>query len=337
LRPKEDIIPPIYERDEIASFEASYTDDVTFEHPYRAVAPNLDLKLFESGLATESYPRKMGITEQIHLGAKNATKGKTGPAQRALNVRHVHGTNKVPLTFWNLYLVPSQDSFQYWHNPFAIGAVADAIRRNYNSFIPRYMSPKKKELIEMRDRWYGRPLSWNEWMEIGNLHPADILLLWTFRESWNQEQLYYQNWNLTAITKLMRKFPGFGVFADCNKNLQPDNVLNAFEKWVDVGLIRELREKERKDRKAEAAALRKAEAIFEMFDHPVNPAIEQSELDEIYASRSDPEGIYEIPGEEIIEAGIESQLGDIFLEDEENLPVEGESFTVDELMDDIFG
>jgi hypothetical protein len=159
-RPKEDIIPPIFGRTETNSFEASLEDDVIFENPYRMTDHAIDLLSYRRGTVLDSYPRRMGMTERMFIGAKGMPNMKKGSAQRSLTLRHIYGVKKVPLKVWNIYLVPDQDTFKYWHNPFSVGIVADAYSRNYNSYIPKYVPEEKQKLLELRDCYYGRPLQW---------------------------------------------------------------------------------------------------------------------------------------------------------------------------------
>lgn len=335
-RPKEDILPPIYERIEISSFEASYTDDMEFEHPYRTPDAQQDLRLFKAGIALESYPRKMGMTDRIHLGAKDFPKGKKGGAQRAISLRHLYGTGKVPLKIWNLFLVPSEKTFPYWHNPFAIGAISDALGRNYNSYIPKYISDEKKELIAARDRWYGRALTWKEWMVIGSNHPSDILLLYLIRESWNAKPVWGENHQLEAVSRVLKRFPGCGQFIEQSKTFRFDDVTDLLEKWIEVGLRREYRQKEKNDKRLWKEAERRENALFQEFDHEINPVAEQIFVTEHYQQRNDPPDIFKEEGvEEEVLQGAEEFLDEIFFEEDEYIPFEDE-VTVEDQLSDIF-
>jgi hypothetical protein len=282
VRIKEDIIPPIYERSEKRSHEASFTDDVEFEHPYRAPIPRIDLRIFKAGLDQTSYPRRMGITDKLHIGAKDTIGRKKGPAQRAITLRHLYGTGKVPLRFWNLYLVPAQETFQYWHNPFGVGAVADSWARNYNSYVPHYISEGKKELLDLRKEYYGRDLLWHEWMQVGRLHPADITILHLLKECIQEVHFTTDKCEkLEIFVQDLVKYPGLGNYLESLKSLTPDAIADLFEKWQ-IALLSILRLSKPKKNEEEEFFERERK-IFEVFeDLDKNPQGDKWLIDEFY-------------------------------------------------------
>ena len=338
VRPKEDILPPIHERIETKSFEASFTADVEFEHPYRAPNRQIDLAIWRAGKQPDSYPRKMGFTGLLHVGAKDIPHMKKGSAQRAISLRHLQGESKVPLKIWNLYLVPDQATFQYWHNPFAIGAVADAFGRNYNSYIPKYISPKKQELLDLRTSYYGKVLTWKEWMYIGTLNPADIQMLSLLKDYFGTECHEDDLVNQAVLTfvREFRKYPGFGGFIDSLENFEATTIIEGFAKWAKAVEISTGTNKTRKEKEDED---RLNEAIFEEFFDDVNIVAEKGPIEDFYVSRSrDPWGYYEqAPGEEIPNQPVEDILAEICASSDEEIIDEMSPEEVEDLLDDFFG
>jgi hypothetical protein len=365
LRPKEDIIPPAYMRVETQSFEASYTADVEFEHPYRAPNQHIDLQIWKSGRQVESYPRKMGITTNLRLGSKDIPRQKHGPAQRAISLRHLRGPKKVPLKIWNLYLVPDQKTFDYWHNPFAVGRVADSWRRNYNSYIPTYLSPKKKDLLELRDQYFGRKLTWIEWMSVGTLNPADIQLLSLFRDNIDDTLGPDERMSVSfdRLIREFRKYPGFGRYLDSLEDYSPETIINGFAKWVEVHeylRLRNIRERKEAIQANQTLEERNAQQLYEaqfeeFWDDGYVPA-DQKKIETFYEERwtDDPMGyrdnvpIYEddeLQPEELeadffaefdskeVESDVESHLS--FSYGDDDLPYEG-ALTAEQLEDDFF-
>lgn len=310
-RPKEDIIPPIYEREETSSFEAAFTDDSEFEHPYRTPSQDIDLLLYKKGLQITSYPRKMGITEPMSLHGKDSKlRNLKGPAKRAIALRHLYGTGKVPLKVWNVYLVPDQATFKFWHYPFHIGAVADAWSRNYNSYIPTYVPEEKKKLLQERDLHYGRELSWREWMLIGQVHPADITMLWLLRETWQYQNVYGENTQLENLVKGMKIHPGLGVFLNTIEKWDIENIASLYEKWILAHKVLELKRKITREEKN--AQQRIMESEITVIDVPNKVVEDEFWIQEYYDSRNDPEGLYEELGvQEVIEQTEEELLDSI--------------------------
>jgi len=307
-RPKEDILPPVYERDAVASFEAAYTDDVEIEHPYRYVESSVDLQLWRER-REDCYTRRMGITASMTMGAKDFPGRWKGPRQRAITLRKLLMERKVPLKIWNLYLVPSQDTFKYWHYPFSMGAVADAIQRNYSSFVPRYVSEAKQKLLDMRDQWYGRPLLWHEWLELGTLPPQDIVLAYLFKECWNQTPVFDKNDRLLEVTRALKRFSGFGSFLNTAVSLRYDDVATAIEKWWTANLIME--QKKLQDKKPEYNE--NELKIFEYFGHgDDNPMDEKPFLEDWYFENeeSDIPDVYEKYEEEVVEGVFDEAVFD---------------------------
>jgi len=300
-RPKEDIIPPVTERLEVKSFEVSYTQDVVFEHPYRVTDPAIDLSLWLAGKNFESYPRKMGLTGQLNLGAKDIPKMKKGAAQRAISLRHLYGTGRVPLKKWNMYLVPSQDTFEYWHNPFAVGGVADAWCRNYNSFIPKYISEEKKELLLLRDRFFNKRLTWREWMEIGTMAPCDIVIISLFKDSFGRFINPYDNndYAMDVVVRAFKRYPGFGKFIDICENFNEETINHTFSKWMIAHEVLLAKKNEREQEKEEEAFRKREAALFEAYNFDDDIVVQKHDIDEYYGSRSyDPPGMYEKDAEE---------------------------------------
>jgi len=299
-RPKEDIIPPIYEFDRVPSFEASYQDEHPVENPYRVPRYDLDLAIWGQK-QEESYPRKMGITSSLVVGAKDFPGRWKGPSQRAITLRHLKGSKIVPVRFWNICLVPNESTFQYWHNPFSIGSVSDAISRNYDSYIPRYVAPEKQELLRLRDQWFGRALHWEEWLSIGTLSPADIFMMYLVRDSWNAEPVFGKNDNMLACIRALKRVPGSGNFVDSAESLSREHVADYLEKWAYCNFVLEHKKN---------VALEKIEVIPELEDifcefqdGKEDTVKEKVFLEDIYFEKESgiPEGYYEAP-EEVVES-----------------------------------
>jgi hypothetical protein len=280
-----------------------------------------------------NYPRKMGISSSMHLGAKDFPGRWKGPKQRAISLRHIKGEKTVPLKAWNLYLVPAQATFKFWHNPFSIGGVADAMMRNYSSIIPRYISPEKKELIDMRDQWYGRPLDWHEWMELGRLAPSDVILAYIWRESWNAEPTFNDNTALRRVVSLITRFPGLGHFVTMAKTLRHDDVADLMEKWVGSHLVLESRKNKQDEREREAREKQELDRTFEIVTGGYrNPLDEKEELEDWYDNQElrIPGDPYEDP-EEVVE---EVQIEDYFDHDFTTTKIVDEE-SCDDSIDDI--
>jgi hypothetical protein len=283
-RPKEDILPPLFERRDLGSFEASFTDDTEFEHPYRAARADIDLWSYKVNALPDSYPRRMGIHDPLQVGSRDLQGFKHGSAQRALSMRHLYGLTKVPLKVWNLYLVPNEDSFHYWHNPFAVGCVADAYSRNYNTFVPVYDSEAKRKLLDLRDSYYGRKLSWWEWMTIGQVHPADVFVLWLVRESWNTNEADHAKDALETLVKGMKMYPGLGEFV-AGHNWSHDNIADMYHYWC---LAHDKLRGEKEDREREKAHKRILEAEMCRVQDEFKPeALDEAFLDDFYKSREE--------------------------------------------------
>jgi hypothetical protein len=314
-RPKEDILPPIFERIATSSFEASFTDDVEFEHPYRAARSDIDLRAWKDAALKDSYPRRMGIRDQISIGSRDLKNFKKGPAQRALAMRHLYGLKKVPLKVWNLFLVPSEKSFAYWHNPFAVGSVADSYGRDYSTYIPTYESEEKKKLLDLRDSYYGRKLTWWEWMNIGQVHPSDVFILWLVRESWNTTNDVHSREALEVLIKGMKKYPGLGDFI-AGHHWTHDEIADLYEKWIQV---HETLWSQKRDREREKAHKRIMDAEMEKVQDEFLPeGLDEDFLDDFYASRN--EGFHATTDDDWAVAA-EGTLEDFF-EHVENLPEE---------------
>lgn len=231
--PKMDILPPEGYKIEDRGFEASTTKDVEFEHPYAVPDQKTDLWLYQSGLQTESYPRRLGHFGKLQLGSKEIDpKGKKGSAQRAITLRHLYGTDAVPLKVWNLYLIPSAETFKCWHNPFAVGRVYDEIYGSYKSVIPLYIPNAKKEMLAIRESHYGRALAWEEWMKIGSVNKADQVLVWLLRECWNHRD--HPPEYLDDVVTLLRIHPGLGRFIRDLNVQNVDDTLELIWKWSQV-------------------------------------------------------------------------------------------------------
>jgi len=232
-RYKEDIFPPRPDYDIVRSNEKGTTADVVFEHPYSALKQSIDLWAWNKHITPEkNYPRIMGINSQLNLAGPYGAKGKGNPARRALDLRHALGLHVVPLHIWNIYLIPERKTFDYWHNPFGVGRLADEILCDYNSIIPHYIPKKKKELLEMRDSYYGRKLNPDEWMMLGSVKRSDQIIFYLLRHMWSGideppgKESYFGE-----ITSLLQQYPGSGEFIDHLRSSDADDIADYMTMW----------------------------------------------------------------------------------------------------------
>jgi len=233
LRPKEDIMPPVGMCDESSNFEASFTQDIEFVSPYSAHNVDLDLFLYKSGQHKTSYPRKMGIGGMKQLGSvRTDPSGKQGGAQRAISLRHLYGTGMVPLKVWNLFLMPDQEVFNHWHDPISVARVYDEAWKRYSAPIPLWIPENKKKLLEERDSYYGRKLTWKEWITIGSINQSDLIILERLKGYWNKIDDPPEV--LEDLSSILRTYPGLGRFFQDLVIENEDRIFDFLDVWIEA-------------------------------------------------------------------------------------------------------
>lgn len=282
-RPKEDIFPPLAEYSKTSSFEAGITDDIDFFHPYGTSRREVDLHSYKWNLIKTSYPRKMGITGKIQSGNINLPDYKPGPAARAIALRHIYGVNQVPLNIWNVYLIPNEKTFDYWHDPFAVGRISDEYHGDYSAIIPDYLSEEKEKLLRERDSYYGTKLTWQEWMKIGSIKRTDQICVWALQDIWSTSEYPYRDEDLDSVIQFLKQYPGIGDYFDqCQHWGRSVTRERFFEKWA---VASSRFQKHKMEAGIKQAQIRKLE--FEKITSLCDKHIERSVLEDHYNDTRD--------------------------------------------------
>jgi len=95
------------------------------------------------------------------------------------------------------------------------------IKGDYQVVVPIEISESRKALIKERDSVYGRKLSYEQWIEIGSLKPADILIPQMIMR--DLDDIFWSD-----LLKRLRKYPNFGSIAI---GYSPDDWPSLFGKY----------------------------------------------------------------------------------------------------------
>lgn len=200
-RIKEDIIPPIGAREEVPSTEHVMDTNIRFEHIYGALDLGSELDIFWRDSCDNSYPLQLSRSGGITLGFEKTERENLEERKKALLER-----SGLDIKVFDLFLLPSEKSMKYWHDPFTVCKVFDSLAKGWHTVIPSEPIPDKMLLLESRAKYYGRELTPKEWLLIGSIKKSDQIFIYKTKSFWSSGWIN----KLEDYVQFARNFPGIG-------------------------------------------------------------------------------------------------------------------------------
>jgi len=202
--PGKDILPPKGSGSFQRCDNHTSSKDIIFHNPYSNYGELIDQEVFKENHRNE-YCLKTNMSETLQLGFPHFNKDIRDSGQAA-NFRKFPERSFMRPKYYHVYTTPTEESMKYWHNPFHVQKVVDAIYPGgYYTIIPNCKLTEKEKLLNQRQKVYGKELSVSEWLEIGSLAPKDRLIIMMILDE--------SNWSmLQDLCSTFRKIPGCGNF-----------------------------------------------------------------------------------------------------------------------------
>lgn len=221
-----DVLPPKWECHFVRSREVRVNRFLQFHNPYSSQRSDLErLESEKFGLSVD-YPLKMSLSSSILWGTMskddvtNAFLRSEGISDATAGTREymLWLAGKIPSRpdWGDVHIAPHPEAMS-WINPFAVAMACDRFIKGYHSVIhPLGDNPERK-------KYYGRELTYQEWIKVGAVQPVDqILIAYVMRRDIDVD--------LDGIIRDLLYAPGFG--RTLRRWGDGDNVFSIFQAWL---------------------------------------------------------------------------------------------------------
>lgn len=214
--PEIDIIPPIgmYENQDLRTYYNIPSGITELATPYN---------VFPFEYLKNEWKHKANLEEILHLTSLNIT-AISSLYNETHTIRQMYGTRFAPLHHYGCVQFPSAAAFSRFINP--IGVI-DALQKLEGKTvlkptqIPPYLTEKNR-LIYRRAKIYGRELSPDEWIIIGQCNTDTRFALWKLRKFWINQvnpKYFYPDGSiqLRFLIGEIQKYPHIGYYLSFHK------------------------------------------------------------------------------------------------------------------------